>query len=121
MNWVERILISLVGLLTFALCLICFDCSIGHSIYEQGTVYEKIFSPGKTGTGVGPTVGNNGGVAVVFTSTSDEWHILVKTKTDLVDTETSKGKWIELKIGEVVTVKHWIGGISKGIFYSKIK
>jgi hypothetical protein len=117
----EKVFFGIMAILILGLIVCMVDCSVGHNTFESGVVVEKVFSPGKTGVGVGPNIGGNGGATVVVTSSIDEWHILVKTKTGLVDVKVDKEQWVIVKVGDMVTVKHWVGGMSGSIYDSTIK
>ena len=50
----------------------------GEAETVGAVVVEKVFTPASSGVGVGPNIGGRGGTAVVVTSSSEEWTVLLQ-------------------------------------------
>lgn len=106
----------LISIILLAVPAFVVDYSFGKTIERQAFVVEKAYTPSSVGTGVGPTISGNGGIAVVVTTTSSKAILFVKRFGKVEEIAVSKAVWLSTKIGDTVSYKVRIGWLS-GIEY----
>ena len=90
------VLIVLLGVLFFIL-----DYVLGTTVQRSGIVIEKSYTASSTGTGIGPSTGGSGGVAVVVTSNPEKYILFVREVTGNVDkVEVDMETWLQNKVGD---------------------
>ena len=106
----EFILFSAIGIIILIIVLSVMDYTLGTDKAMTGIVIDKAYTASSTNTGVGPAVGGNGGVAVVVTSTPEEYTLFVKQDNGEVSKISVDGnKWLSLKAGDKVNYTVRIG------------
>jgi len=103
---------------------ILFLCVVGLSAEYLGshvetihvTVVEKFYTASSTGTGIGPSMGGQGGVVVIVTSSPEKYTLFVKEKNGQpFPVSVSRSTWVSVEKGETIDLPVRIGGVSKGI------
>ena len=77
----------------------------------EAVVINKSYTPAAVGTGVGPAIGGNGGVAVVTTYIGRSLAVLVRFNGEIVEAQaTNLNDWAALKEGQKVKLfrKHFL-------------
>ena len=108
--------VCIVFVIGFTILLLFFivDQSLGHNEIREGIVIEKSYTPSSTGTGVGPSIGGSGGVAVVVTSTSAKYILFVRLENESIDeVHVDREEWLETNKGERFMYSVKIGRFSK--------
>lgn len=122
-DWTDVMAYGGILIIVFGLAFFLTDGMLTIPTTENGVVLERVFSAGKTGTGVGPVMngGSSGtGMAVVITSTSDEWLAIVQTDSGVYKAHASKALWPYINKADRVIIKHNRGRFTKMIWSTKL-
>lgn len=92
--------------LGFVFVLLILLTSCGTSTWQDATVVDKFYTPSSIGTGVGPTMGGKGGVAVVVTSTPEQYTIFFRLADGSTGhAEVGKEMWLRTEKGKPCKVR----------------
>jgi len=110
-DWPYGTIIVLVSSLVIITVLVLIaDQFCGKYVTRSGVVIEKSYTPSSTGTGVGPSIGGSGGVAVVVTSSSETYTLFIERNNGEIDNhETDRDTWLRAKVGDKITYRVWVG------------
>ena len=107
------VILALVGFLAF----VVVDYSCGVEQARSGTVIGKAYTAASTGTGVGPSTGGNGGVAVVVTSTPEKYTLFVEAPCGGVDkVGVTQEAWLKYEKGDIFEYSVRVGRLSGSVY-----
>lgn len=110
------ILIALGAALVGGLVIMGVDYAMGETRQIEVVVIEKVYTPAKTGVGVGSGITTDGkiGTGIVTVSESEDYILIVKTDENEVFSKSVDAKtYADAKEGERLTLSFRFGGFTK--------
>lgn len=85
---------------------------------SDGTVITRSYTPSTSQTAT--TYTSDGKTAYTTVSESEKWLVIVRTQDNAVSIQTTSQKWAVSEPGKAVTIRPYLGGISKAIYWWEI-
>lgn len=101
----------MMGLILFFLSFLAFDGCTGHSEGSYSIIVNKEYVPERNWTTF-EYDSDTESFKTVNHHKSEEWNLCVDYKSTFIVMDVGKTYWHRAKIGEIVPVATWVGGIT---------
>jgi hypothetical protein len=108
MEWPEKIVFGLFGLLAFSLVALAVDYVGGETVWYEVEVVDRVYRPSSTGVGVGTGTSSSGGSGsvVVVTSEPERWSLVVSRGDKVEARRVSPREWANASQGQRIRLPY---------------